>query len=146
MQGCAFDRATPVGVLNGPLTGLDLPLARQKHQGGVSGGTALIQPVALQGPQHLVIQPLHGSRRLMADGHGMAAPLAAEHLGSLDGRGQGGGRQGGRHQGDAQLWGQQIAGLAHQGQGQIGIGAPLVEFIEEQVAHPLQRWVGLQAP
>ena len=150
MQGGAFDRFTPAGGLDGLQTGLDLPLARQENQGGVPGCTALvflsIQPVALQGPEHLAFQPLQGPRRLMADGHGIAASLAAQHLGPFDGSGQGGGRQGGRHQGDAQFRCQQLACLAHQGQGQIGIGAALVEFIEEQVAHPLQGWIGLQAP
>ena len=104
----------------------------------------MVEPVLLQPPHHLLLQPLARSRRLVADRDRMTASLAAEHGGLRQLRGQGGEVEGGRHHHQPQIRPQQLSHLAHQGQGQVGVGAALVELVEDQAVHPLESGFALQ--
>ena len=145
VQGHAVDRLPPAGGSDGPAAGLDLPQARQEHQHGFALAP-LLEPVLLESAHHLLLQPLIGPGRLVADRHRVAAALAAEHGGPRELLGQGGQVEGGRHHHQPQIRPEQFAGLAHQGQGQVGVGPPFMEFIEDQAVHPSEAGIGLEAP
>ena len=134
--------ATPLDRLG---AGLDLPQARQKHQGRVPR-PAVIQPVLFQGPDHLLRQTLVAAWRLVADGHREAAAPALQQPGIGHLFGQGGQVEGGRHHDQPQLRVQQRPRLAQQGQGQIRLGLPFVELVEDHAVHAFQGRIGLQPP
>ena len=99
----------------------------------------------LQGPHHLAGQGLQGPGRLVAHGDGKAAPLAGELPGLGPLACEGGQVQGGGHHQQAQVRRQHRARFPHQGQGQIGFAAALVEFIKDHAGHALEGGIGLQA-
>ena len=145
MQRCAGHLLAPGRGLDRPLGVSDLPLAGQKHQHRFRWA-ALLQPVVLEGPHHLLLEPFPLPRPLMLHRNRKAAPRAGDHGGPIQPGRQGGEIKGGGHHHDAQLRPQQGAGLAHQSKRQIRFGAPFVEFVEDHAGHPLQGGIGLQAP
>ena len=144
MQGCAGHRPPPGRGFDRPLGIADLPLARQEHQHRLAR-VPFLQPVALQGPHHLLLQPFPLPRPLVVHQHGKTAAPTRDHGGPIQPGRQGFQVQGGGHHQQPQLRPQQAAGLAHQGQGQVRLGAAFVEFIEDHAGHPLQGGIGLQA-
>ena len=145
VQGAELQLPAPAAGGDRLLALLNLPLPRQKHQHGFRR-RALIQPVAFQGPHHLGRQAFPLPGRLMADGHRMAAAFAGEQGGLRQLLLQGLQVEGGGHQQQPQLRRQHRSRFPQQGQGQVGVAAPLVEFVEDHAAHPRQAGVGLELP
>ncbi|MCY1285500.1 hypothetical protein D9M70_344420 [compost metagenome] len=132
----------PIGQLLGHAT--DLRLAGQEYQqaaGLVGQGLEhRLHHLGLQGLARL-------GRPAPALLHRVHAAFAAHHRRVIQQARQTLAFQGGRHQHDLQrrLVAQQRAAVEAEGQGQVGVQAALVEFVEDHQADPFQRRVLLQA-
>ena len=145
MQKRQLRLLAPGRGLNGPLGRLQFPLPRQENQHGF-GRAALVEPVGLQGPHHLPFQPFVRATHLVLHCHRPAPPLALDHLSSIQPRCQWGQIERGRHQQQAQIGAQQLAGLTQQGQAQISLGSAFMEFVHDHAGHAGKFRIGLQSP
>ena len=143
MQQRQLLRLPPGGGLDEALAGQQFATAGKKHQSG-AGAFGALQPVLLEGADHLVFQPLLRPRKLVQHLHRPAAPFALDQRGPRQSLLQRLTVEGGRHEQQPQIRPQQLAGLAQQSQGQIGLGASLMELVEDDAGHPLQSGVFLE--
>ncbi|MNQ64002.1 hypothetical protein D3C85_784040 [compost metagenome] len=145
MQRAEQDIAAPVEPI-GQLLGhaADLCLARQEHQ----QAAGLVGQGLEHRLYHLGLQRLaRRERPPPALLHRVHAALAAHHRSAIQQARQALALQGGGHQQDLQrrLVAQQRPAVEAKGQGQVGVEAALVEFVEDHQADAFQRRVFLQA-
>ena len=88
MEGNALQGLRPGLSGDGPLHRTDLPLTGQEDQNRLMG-LPIRQPPPFQGPHHLTLQGLCGTRWLMNDSHRMGAPQGGENSGSVQRGGEG---------------------------------------------------------